>query len=172
MHTTYSIQQHQGLFYLRVLFSCTNPMYLNHIHVWKSNDLCLEYTKQVKKFHFCSILNSFLQLQSLQPWETTFPHPSQENAKIPLNELCIGVNSPETANLEMLFIIAGDFNQANFMHVLSKYHQSASYTTEGVNTLDQWCNTIKYTFCPMPCHHFGQSVHLLVLSFLAYSQRL
>lgn len=52
--------------------------------------------------------------------------PSQANAETVLDKLHLLVNSLETANLDALFIIAGDFIQANLQNVLPKYHHQIS----------------------------------------------
>lgn len=49
--------------------------------------------------------------------------PLQGNIKMELDELYLTVNPYEAVNLDALFNIAGDFNQANFRKYFTKYYQ-------------------------------------------------
>eukprot|EP00061_Rhincodon_typus_P014661 g41831.t1 len=73
---------------------------------------------------------------------------------------------------EALFIVAGNFNQANLKRVLAKHHQHISCPTKGPNILDHCYTTIKDAYRSIPCPHFEKSDHNAVSLLPAYKQKL
>ncbi|KAK3510918.1 hypothetical protein QTP70_025540 [Hemibagrus guttatus] len=67
-----------------------------------------------------------------------------------------------------LFIIAGDFNQANPKSVLPKFHQHVDFATRGMNTLDLVYTNIPGVYRAEPCPHLGYSDHVSFMLIPAY----
>eukprot|EP00061_Rhincodon_typus_P013098 g39263.t1 len=72
------------------------------------------------------------------------PHAEVKSA---LDKVYNSTNSLETEYPKALFIIAGDFNQANLKNVLPKHYQYAPCSTRGPNIPDHCYTTIKDAFC-------------------------
>ena len=68
-----------------------------------------------------------------------------------------------------MHIIAGDFNKACLKTVLPKFHQHVKCATRGENTLDHVYSNIKHAYRATPLPHLGQSDHLSLLLFPAYT---
>eukprot|EP00061_Rhincodon_typus_P016070 g44089.t1 len=84
----------------------------------------------------------------------------------------MNVLTVETKFPKALFIVAGDFNQANFKRALPKYHQHISCPTRGPNILGH-CYTInKDAYRSIPCPHFRKSDHSAEFVLPAYKQML
>lgn len=66
----------------------------------------------------------------------------------------------QNANQDCVYIITGDFNQANLKTVLPHYYQHVDFATRGENTLDWAYTNIKQAFraVPHPPWKFGQSI--------------
>ncbi|XP_048414141.1 uncharacterized protein LOC125465079 isoform X2 [Stegostoma tigrinum] len=97
------------------------------------------------------------------------PHAEMKSA---LDEIYTVTNRFEMKYPEALFIIAGDFNQANLKSVLPKYHQHVSCPTRGANILDHCYTTVKDAYCSIPRPHFGNSDRNAVFLLPAYKQKL
>ncbi|XP_060703504.1 uncharacterized protein LOC132830055 [Hemiscyllium ocellatum] len=97
------------------------------------------------------------------------PHAEVQSA---LHEIYTVTNRLSTKYPEALFIIAGDFNQANLKSVLPKYHQHVSCPTKGPNILDHCYTNIKDAYRSIPRPHFGKSDRTAVYLLPAYKQKL
>lgn len=62
--------------------------------------------------------------------------PPSANTKLALDVLLSATNKLQTVYPDAIFIIAGDFNQANLKTVLSKFYQFVTCPTRGQNVLD------------------------------------
>lgn len=69
---------------------------------------------------------------------------------------------------EGIFIVAGDFNQANMKTVLPHFHQHVEFATRGQNILDKAYTNIKGAFRTAPHPQLGSSDHLSVMLIPAY----
>lgn len=56
----------------------------------------------------------------------------------------------QTTHTEDVFIVAGDFNQANMKASLSHFHQHVDFAKRGVNTLDLAYTNIMKAFKAVP----------------------
>eukprot|EP00061_Rhincodon_typus_P012941 g39007.t1 len=88
------------------------------------------------------------------------PHADVKNA---LDKIYTTTNPLQTKFPKALFIVAGDFNQANLKQVLSKYHQHISCPATGQNILDHCYTTIKDAMPAARCHLPRQPRTLLFL---------
>eukprot|EP00061_Rhincodon_typus_P015277 g42865.t1 len=98
--------------------------------------------------------------------------PLHVEVKSALDEICNATNSLGMEYPEALFIVAIDFNQANFISVLPKYHQHVSCPTRDLNILVHCYTIMKDADHSILCLHFGKSGHKAVLLLLAYKQKL
>ncbi|KAM4582719.1 uncharacterized protein V3H82_006706 [Fundulus diaphanus] len=73
-----------------------------------------------------------------------------------------------STHTEGVFIIAGDFNQANMKTVLPHFYQHVDFATRGENTLVLVYTNIKGAFRAAPRPHLGSSDHLTVMLTPAY----
>eukprot|EP00061_Rhincodon_typus_P013371 g39705.t1 len=96
----------------------------------------------------------------------------QVKVKNALGEIYTATSALETKFPKALFIVAGDFNQANLKKVLPKYHQQVSCPTRGLNILDHCYTTIKDAYYSIHRLHFGKLHHNAVLFLPAYKQKL
>lgn len=66
--------------------------------------------------------------------------------------LCCSVSNLQTTHPEGVFIVAGDFNQANMKTVPPHFNQYVDFATRGMNTLDlAYTNIMKaYKAAPRP----------------------
>ncbi|XP_072568875.1 melanoregulin isoform X2 [Paramormyrops kingsleyae] len=97
---------------------------------------------------------------------------SQGNAQRALSELYLLITSNDNAHPDGLFIISGDFNQADFRSVYPKHHQHVSCPTCGANTLDHCYTGHRGAFRSLPRAHLGRSDHTAVLLLPVYKQKL
>ncbi|XP_072359770.1 uncharacterized protein [Scyliorhinus torazame] len=97
--------------------------------------------------------------------------PPEAEVKKALDELSTAVNKNETEHPEALFIMAGDFNQANLKSVLPKFHQHISCPTKGSDILDHCYTNIKGAYRSIARPHFGNSDHKTVLLLPTYKQK-
>ncbi len=94
--------------------------------------------------------------------------PPSANTKEALSILYRSISKLQSTHSEDVFIVAGDFNQANMKTVLPHFHQYVDFATRGKNTLDRvYCN-IKQAFRAVPRPHLGFSDHLSVMLTPAY----
>ncbi|XP_060696811.1 uncharacterized protein LOC132825498 [Hemiscyllium ocellatum] len=89
--------------------------------------------------------------------------PPDAEVKNALHEIYITTNSLEMEYPEALFIVIGDFNQANLTNVLPKYHQHITCPTRGPDILDHCYTTIKDAYRSIPRQYFGMSDRNAVL---------
>eukprot|EP00061_Rhincodon_typus_P018306 g47425.t1 len=82
-----------------------------------------------------------------------------DSMKNVLDEFYTTTKTLEMKFLEALFIVAGDFKQANLKRVLPKYHLHIICPTRGPSILDHFYRTIKGTYHFIPHPHFGKSHH-------------
>eukprot|EP00061_Rhincodon_typus_P014442 g41459.t1 len=95
--------------------------------------------------------------------------PPQVDGKNALDEIYVATYTLETKF--PLFIVAGDFNQANPKRALPKYHHYFSCPTRGLNIIDHCCTTIKDDYCSIPHPCLG-SHHSAVFLLPAYKHKL
>eukprot|EP00061_Rhincodon_typus_P015950 g43906.t1 len=69
--------------------------------------------------------------------------PPYTDVKYALDEIYPTANTPEMKFPNVLFIMVGDFNQANLKRMLPKYHLHISCPTRELNILDRCYRTIK-----------------------------
>eukprot|EP00061_Rhincodon_typus_P008163 g30543.t1 len=85
------------------------------------------------------------------------PHADVKNA---LDVIYTTTNTLETKFPKPLFIVAGNFNQANLKQILPKYHPHISCPTRGEpNILDHSYMTIKDAYSSISRPHFGKFNH-------------
>ena len=89
--------------------------------------------------------------------------PPSANTKDALNALYRSISELQTTHTEGIFIVAGDFNQANMKTVLPHFHQYVNFPTRGKNTLDRVYTNVKSAFRAAPRSHLGSSDHLSVM---------
>ncbi|KAK3537580.1 hypothetical protein QTP70_015115, partial [Hemibagrus guttatus] len=94
--------------------------------------------------------------------------PPSTNAKEALCELYGAISMLQNAHPDGLFIIAGDFNQANLKSVLPKFHQYVDFATRGVNALDLVYINIPGAYPAEPRPHLGYSDHISGMLIPAY----
>ena len=94
--------------------------------------------------------------------------PPSASDKLALNTLLTTINKLQTAHPDGIFIVAGDFNQANLKTVLPKFHQHVTCPTRGQNTLDHVYSNIRDGYKASPLPHLGQSDHLSLFRTPAY----
>ncbi|KAK3508958.1 hypothetical protein QTP70_015369, partial [Hemibagrus guttatus] len=94
--------------------------------------------------------------------------PPSANAKEALCELYGGISELQNAHPDGLFIITGDFSDANLKSVLHKFHQHVDFATRGVNALDLVYTNIPGAYRAEPRPHLGYSDHISVMLILAY----
>ncbi|KAK3569657.1 hypothetical protein QTP86_002644 [Hemibagrus guttatus] len=108
------------------------------------------------------------------PWEFTTVFivglyiPPSANAKEALCELYGAISKLQNAHPNRLFIISGDFNNANLKSVLPKFHQYLDFAMRGVNVLDLVYTNIPSTYRAEPRLHLGYSDHISVMLIPAY----
>ncbi len=79
------------------------------------------------------------------------------------------ITKQQRAHPDGVHIIAGDFNKACLKSVLPKFHQHVKCATRGENTLDHVYSNIKHAYRAAPLPHLGQSDHLPLFLFPAYT---
>uniref|UniRef100_A0A3B5PZ90 Reverse transcriptase domain-containing protein n=1 Tax=Xiphophorus maculatus TaxID=8083 RepID=A0A3B5PZ90_XIPMA len=94
--------------------------------------------------------------------------PPSANTKEAMSVLYRTISELQSSHTEGVFIIAGDFNQANMKTVLPHFNQYVDFPTRGVNTLDLAYTNIKEAFRAAPGPHLGSSDHLSVMLIPAY----
>ena len=94
--------------------------------------------------------------------------PPSANCKQALSVLYRAISDMQATQPEGVFIVAGDFNQANMKTVLPNFHQHVDFATRGKNTLDLVYTNIKKAFRAAPHTHLGSSDHLSVMLIPAY----
>ena len=95
--------------------------------------------------------------------------PPDANVSMALGQLQLMVAEQQRAQPDGIHIIAGDFNKANLKTVLPKFHQHGKCATRGKNTLDHVYSNIKHAYRATPLPHLGQSDHLSLFLFPAYT---
>ncbi|KAI4877849.1 hypothetical protein NFI96_028554 [Prochilodus magdalenae] len=90
------------------------------------------------------------------------------NANAALNELYSAISDLQNTHPDGLFIVAGDFNQANLKLLLPKFHQYVDFATRGANVLDMVCTNIHGMFRAEPRPHYCFSDHVSVMLIPAY----
>lgn len=76
--------------------------------------------------------------------------PPSANTKEAMTVLYRTISELQSSHTEGVFIIAGDFNQANMKTVLPHFNQYVDFPTRGGNTLDQAYTNIKEAFRAAP----------------------
>ncbi|XP_053702104.1 uncharacterized protein LOC128747907 [Synchiropus splendidus] len=94
--------------------------------------------------------------------------PPSADCKQALSVLHQAISDVQSTHPESVFIVAGDFNQANMKTVLPAFHQHVDFATRGENTLDLVYTNIKKAYRAVPRPHLGSSDHLSVLLVPAY----
>ena len=88
--------------------------------------------------------------------------PSSANSKEAVGVLYQTTSELQTAHTEGVFIIAGDFNQANVKTVLPQFHQHVNFATRGAKTLDKVYTNIKEAFRAAPIPTLAPRIALLL----------
>lgn len=94
--------------------------------------------------------------------------PHKANTNTVLGYLLTAISKQQRAHPDGVFIIAGDFNQANMKTVLPKLYQHVHCPTRGKNTLDHVYSNIKHGYRATPLPHLGQSDHIYLFLTPAY----
>lgn len=94
--------------------------------------------------------------------------PPNANTKGALSVLYRFISDLQTTHPDGVFIVAGDFNQANMKTVLPHFHQYVNFATRGSNTLDRAYTNIRAAYKAAPRPHLGSSDHLSVMLIPAY----
>ena len=92
--------------------------------------------------------------------------PPTANTEQALSVLYRAIRDMQSTPPESVFIVAGDFNQANMKTVLPNFYQHVDFATRGENTLDL-VYTNKKAFRVVPRPHLGSSDHLSVMQIPA-----
>lgn len=80
------------------------------------------------------------------------------------------INAQETAHMDAVFIVHGDFNHCNLCTVLPKYHQHVHFPmTKEKDILEHVYSNVKSTYKAVPHRHSGQLDHISLLLDLAYT---
>ena len=98
--------------------------------------------------------------------------PPQADTDRALRELYGSISEQETAHPEVAFIVAGDFNKANFKTIAPKFHQHINFNTRGDRVLDHCYSPFRDGYKSLPRPPFGKSDHSSVLLLPAYRQKL
>ncbi|XP_048465357.1 uncharacterized protein LOC109913067 isoform X1 [Rhincodon typus] len=134
-----------------------------------NNSWCLDVVNLVS---YCSLHLEYLMVKCCPPYLpqeftsaiiTAVYIPPDAEVKNALHEICITTNSLEMEYPEALFIVIGNFNQANLTSVLPKYHQHITCPTKGPDILDHCYTTIKDAYRSKPRQYFGISDRNAVL---------
>nr|XP_049595883.1 uncharacterized protein LOC125980593 [Syngnathus scovelli] len=95
--------------------------------------------------------------------------PPDADVSTALSLLLRAVSEQQRAHPDGFHIVAGDFNKANLKTVLPNFHQHVKCASRGENTLDHVYTNIKHAYRAIPLPHLGQSDHLSLLLFPAYT---
>eukprot|EP00061_Rhincodon_typus_P011190 g36029.t1 len=87
-----------------------------------------------------------------------------------LDEIYTATNALSMKFSKDSFIVAGDFDEANFKRMLPKYHQHV-FCPRGLNILDH-CYTTKDAYCSTVRPHIGKSDHNAASLLPAHKQKL
>lgn len=86
----------------------------------------------------------------IQTFIITVYIPPDTDTKVALDTLYHYINGIQNTYPEGVFIVAGDFNQANMKKILPHFCQHVDFATRGANTLDHTYSNIKAAFKAAP----------------------
>ena len=98
-------------------------------------------------------------------------HP-RANVDIAIKDLNTIISQYENAHPDALFIVGGDFNQANLRKQMPKFHQHVSCPTRGTKTLDRLYCHFGRAYKSNQWPHVGNSDHAMILLVPDYEQQL
>lgn len=91
------------------------------------------------------------------------------NASTSTGLLHHSVSLQQNRHPDAVHIVAGGFNHVDLKPVLPKFHQHVKWATRGANTLDKVFTNIKQGYRAKPLPHLGQSDHVSLFLFPAYT---
>lgn len=92
----------------------------------------------------------------------------QANPKLALEQLHVAVSKQQDSHPEEVFIVAGDFNQANLRSVLPNFYHNINCPTRGEKTLDHVYTNVNNDNKAVVCPHRAQSNHHSLLMLPGY----